>query len=328
MENLNFDQSAIQSQLLERRKRLENAISDIPENHRLVGLLQEVDAALERMEKGVFGICEACHEPIEPERLITDPLTRLCIDHLTTDQQRALEQDLDLASQIQKALLPKNKMILGNWEVSYYYQPAGPVSGDYCDLVEINKQNGDILFVLGDVSGKGVAASMLMSHLHAVIHSLAAFDLSVSQLVDRANRIFCESTLATHYATLVCGKIRQSGEIEICNAGHLPVLHIRGNEVVEMKSTGIPIGLFCNSEYTIQKAKLNPSDKLVLYTDGLSEAWNNKEEFGLERILELAARHSRMNSDELIQTFLSDYNTFMKKVPPSDDLTLMTIQRR
>jgi sigma-B regulation protein RsbU (phosphoserine phosphatase) len=180
----------LNQRLLDRRQRLQTAISEFKETTHLVRLLEEVDSALQRMDKGSYGLCEVCHEPIEEERLMADPLMRNCLDHLTSDQQRALEQDLDLASRIQTQLLPHKSLRFDGWEAYYHYEPAGPVSGDYCDLVSSETERGDIFFLLGDVSGKGVAASILMAHLHAMFRSLIAVGLSANQLVERANRIF------------------------------------------------------------------------------------------------------------------------------------------
>ena len=219
----------IRTQLIDRRQRLERVIDESKETARLVGLLQEVDSALEQVADGTYGACKTCGDPIEEELLLTDPLVSFCLDHLDSDQQRALEQDLELASRIQAALLPENGVRTGGWRIHYLYEPAGPVSGDYCDLVSFEGEDEGLLFVIGDVSGKGVAASMLMSHLHAIFHSLVSFDLSVAQLVERVSRLMCESTLPTHFATLICGKAAKDGKVEICNAGHLPPLVSRRN---------------------------------------------------------------------------------------------------
>jgi len=167
----------LRTQLEQRRQRLETGIALSPENSPLVRLLEEVDSALARMEKGTYGLCETCHDAVERHRLIADPLIRYCLDHLTAEQQRALEQDLELAARIQRALLPRQDLRVGNWQVHYHYEPAGPVSGDYCDLIHSDGEAGDLLFLLGDVSGKGVAASMLMSQLHAMFRSLASVGL-------------------------------------------------------------------------------------------------------------------------------------------------------
>jgi len=94
---------------------------------------------------------------------------------------------------------------------------AGPVSGDYCDLV--SSENGDLFLHVRDVRAKGIAASMLMAHLHAIFRSLITLDLPVDQLVERANHVFADATMPAYYATLVCGRARRSGAIEICNAG-------------------------------------------------------------------------------------------------------------
>src|SRR5713101_5185284 len=146
----------LRSELEQRRERLHSALHSSAGDSSLSQLLTDVDAALDRFASGTYGLCQTCHDPIEPDRLLADPLVQFCLDHLTREEQRALENDLTLASRIQRALLPRVDFSPG-WEVRYHYQPAGLVSGDYCDLLETPD---GLLFLLGDVSGKGVAASM------------------------------------------------------------------------------------------------------------------------------------------------------------------------
>ena len=138
----------LHNQLEERKRRLEAAITLSPQKSGLAELLHEVDSALERMAKGTYGICDECHESIEQDRLLTDPLVCYCLDHLTPPQRDALQRDLDLAAQVQRNLLPRAGLSTGGWETSYYYAPFGPVSGDYCDLIA---SDGQLFFVLGDV---------------------------------------------------------------------------------------------------------------------------------------------------------------------------------
>ena len=97
-----------------------------------------------------------------------------------------------------------------------------------------------------------------MSHLSAVLRTLITVDLPLSQLMERASRAFCESTLPAHYATLVCGRASSSGEIEICNAGHPPPLLIHAGEVVRVDATGVPIGLFCSERFSSRTVRLVP----------------------------------------------------------------------
>ena len=174
----------LHNQLEERKRRLEAAMALSPQQAGLAGLLREVDSALERMAQGTYGICHECHESIEQDRLLTDPLVCYCLDHLTPPQRDALQRDLDLAAQVQRNLLPRAGLIAGGWETSYHYAPFGPVSGDYCDLIP---SDGQLFFVLGDVSGKGVAASMLMAQLHALFRSLTGLSLGLGQMVAQAN---------------------------------------------------------------------------------------------------------------------------------------------
>jgi phosphoserine phosphatase RsbU/P len=319
-------ETKVREQLLDRRHKLQAARLSIDHNAELEFLLGEVDSALDRLEKGTYGLCEVCHDPVEEDRLAVDPLTRFCIDHLTPSEQRALEEDLSLASRIQRGLLPQNAFRTGNWEVSYFYQPAGPVSGDYCDLVA--SDDGSLYFVVGDVSGKGVGASMLMAHLHALFRSLILVGLPLDRLVERASRLFCESTLPSHYATLVCGKTRGNDEIEVCNAGHLPPLLLSDDGLTSIEATGLPLGLFGQERFSSKRFKMPPGSMLLLYTDGLSETVDGHgNEYGAERISNLASRHRTLGCRELIEKCLDDVGAFRRTVPYRDDLTIMALRR-
>jgi sigma-B regulation protein RsbU (phosphoserine phosphatase) len=292
-----------------------------------MGLLKEVDSALQRMEDGTYGLCDLCHDPIEQDWLRADPLVRFCLSHLTPEQQRAFEQDLDLASQIQAALLPKPSVAFEGWDISTHYEPAGPVSGDYCDLMCSDKGRKELVFLLGDISGKGVAASLLMSHLHAIFRSLMPLDMPVTELVERANRVFCESTLSTQFATLICGKASPSGEIDLCNAGHCPALWVRGGEVSPIEATGFPLGIFCGGRYSSTQMRLNPSESLLLYTDGLTEARDRQNnEYGLPRLAAVTARQAP-SAQAVTQACLGDLSSFRSGTDKTDDLSIMVIRR-
>ena len=184
---------SLKNHLNERRGRLQETLKYVPDPTKLYSLLQQVDSALERIDGGSYGICDVCHDPIESERLLMDPLLTVCLDHLSHHQQKALEQDLEFAIKIQRNLLPENNLTVNGWNFSYHYSPAGTVSGDFCDFIKLDDES--VLFVLGDVSGKGISASLMMSHLHALIRSLLSFNLPANEIVTRVNRLFCESSL-------------------------------------------------------------------------------------------------------------------------------------
>src|SRR6266850_5560376 len=312
----------LREQLIDRREKLQTAASAFHRPAELTRLLEEVDAALHRMDIGVYGLCEVCHDPVETERLLADPLTRFCLGDLTPHEQRALEEDLELASQIQTKLLPPLTQQIDGWEVSYHYQPAGAVSGDYCDLIRGDDES--LHFALGDVSGKGVAASMLMAHLNAMFRTLISINLPLERMVERASRVFCESTLPTQYATLIYGRAWTNGQVELCNAGHLPALLVHQGAVKTLQATGLPVGVFCTETFVVDRVQMEKGDTLFLYTDGLSESVDgNGNEYGTERLSKLLIEHRSLSPEPLINLCVNELGVFSSNRSPVDDLTLM-----
>jgi len=325
----------IREQLEKRREELTSAMastSSAAELNPFQDLLHDVGSALERIDQGTYGICDECHDSIEKDRLIADPLVRLCLDHLTDDGRRALERDIELAARIQRGLLPQPDVRFRDWRIQYQYNPAGMVSGDYCDLISPSRDSatgdGKLIFLLGDVTGKGVAASLLMTHLHAMFRSLAGLGLELENLIETANRVFCESTIAGQYATLICGRAGRQGELEIASAGHFPALLVAKDGVRQISSTGLPLGMFSTSRYTVQRVRLEPGDSLLLYTDGISEANSpSGREYGVASIMHVAGERHGWAPHELLAACLKDVMSFSSGAPLKDDQTLMVIHR-
>ena len=187
-------QPDLKTELTNWRDRLEATAKASPDSFELNGLLLEVSAAIERLtQKESYGICQVCHDLIGQAAMTSDPIARTCLNCLTPEQLSELEDDLDRAWLIQGELLPKQNLKFNGWEVAYHYEPAGPVSGDYCDLISTDA--GDLYFMIGDVAGKGVAASLLMTRLHAIFRSLIGTESSVSELVERVNYLFADTTM-------------------------------------------------------------------------------------------------------------------------------------
>lgn len=315
---------SVREQLLAGRARLSEVVGE-NQSERLLQLLEEVDSALHRIDHGSFGVCEICQGTVEEERLRENPLARVCLDCLTPKQQRALEYDLELAAQIQKGLLPPSDVAFPGWDISYHYQPAGVVGGDYCDLIPGN--DGELNFVMADVSGKGVAAAMLSSNLRAIFRSLIPVGLSTAELMTRANRLFRQSALPTQYATLVFGKATIAGDLEIVNAGHLPVL-LAGNSGTRLiESTSQPLGMFDDQLFTPARARMYAGDTLVLYTDGISEAENDDGvEYGRARLQALIELHCGGCPNKLVDTCRQHLDGFRGRRERFDDETLLAIQ--
>jgi len=316
--------NSVREQLLAGRARLTEVVGETESEH-MLHLLEEVDSALHRIDHGSFGVCEICQGTVEEDVMRDNPLARVCLDCLTPKQQRALEYDLELAAQIQKGLLPPCDAAFAGWDISYHYQPAGVVGGDYCDLIDDG--NGGLYFVLADVSGKGVAAAMLSSNLRAVFRSLITVGLPTAELMTRANRLFRQNALPTQYATLVCGKATQSGEMEIVNAGHLPALLASERGITLLESTSQPLGMFDDQKFTASKARLHSGDTLVLYTDGVSEAENEGgDEYGIERLRKVIDEYRAGCTEKLIDACKQQLDQFRGRRERFDDETFLAMQ--
>jgi phosphoserine phosphatase RsbU/P len=325
-----------QEQLTERRTRLEAVTSRNGETEEIHRLVAQVDAALARLESGTFGVCELCGGTVEPERIIADPLTRICLDELPPAERRRLEADLEMAGRIQRALLPPENFAAHGWEVHYRYEPLGLVSGDYCDLIvseggghgASNGHSKELFFLLGDVSGKGVAASLLMSHLHAMFRSLVTVSQPLDQMLSVASRLFCESTTAGQFATLVAGRANSEGELEIVSAGHPPGLLLHCDGVTRIESGGFPLGMFSDAHFTTHRIKTCPGDALLFYSDGVTESRSDAgEEYGVDRLSKLAEKHRGAAPAMFVAGCLDDLRTFSGSQPRHDDVTLMALRR-
>jgi sigma-B regulation protein RsbU (phosphoserine phosphatase) len=314
--------------LLDRRRKLHDAMMSVGPAADLRKLMSEVDAALGRLDDGTYGQCVLCREPFEESELLENPMAAYCLCELSPAQQSDLQADLDLAWRIQAALLPRPDLETGGWEIHYRYQPAGVVSGDYCDVVTPHLPDGDVFFAVGDVSGKGIAAALLMSHLHASFRSHIRLGVPVGELVERASQLLFESTAVSQYATLACGRALSTGEVEISNAGHCPPLRIGNGNLSQVEPHGFPVGMFGRAPYPVEKLWLEPGESLFFYTDGLTEARDERDrEYGEERLVEVLQDHASAEPQALATACLANLQAFRGSAPPTDDLTIMVLRR-
>jgi sigma-B regulation protein RsbU (phosphoserine phosphatase) len=316
----------LRPKIIERRVRLEAAARSVSADY-INDLLAEIDATLQKIDNGSYGLCETCHDPIEADRLECNPLVRFCLDHLNEKELRAHEQDLELATQIQARLLPARNITIGDWVTHYRYEPAGVVGGDYCEIVP-SGDGSSLFFAVGDVAGKGVAASLLMAHLSAILRSLLSLNLPLTEVISRANRLFCESTPATHYATLAAGRTTESG-VELCNAGHCRPALLRHDGTDWIEATGLPLGLFCDHRYTVRHIRLEPGNSLVLYSDGITEAQDPEgNPYEEQRLIRSLQGHAERDAIAMADGVLRDVARFCDTAPRQDDMTLLIVRRQ
>jgi phosphoserine phosphatase RsbU/P len=243
----------------------------------------------------------------------------------TSQVEGDLQTQLELARQVQLRLLPERRCCLSDWEVAFSYESAGFVSGDYVDLIPAGADA--FYFALGDVSGKGVAASMLMSHLHATLRTLLPSNRTIEEVVTIASSTFCQSALPAQFATLVLGKADRSGNVELVNAGHNPLLLVEGAEVEIVAAASLPLGMFCSTDFTSVRRSVSPESTLFLYSDGITESTDETgNEFDLSRLAETLLQSRNRLPSELVETIQRTIIGFTNGAQPSDDRTMLALR--
>ncbi|MGH9381158.1 MAG: PP2C family protein-serine/threonine phosphatase [Thermoanaerobaculia bacterium] len=271
--------------------------------------------------------CAICHDPIEPGLQLLHPSVTVCLACLSVEERRRLESDLQSAAQAQRALLPPLQVQHDGWQIAYTWMPAGAVSGDHVDLLRPARETDPLHLLLGDVAGKGVAAALLQSRLHAIFRAVASPDVELTALLARTNELLAESTLAASYATLVALRLHADGRVELGNAGHpLPLLADRRG-VRPVEGSDLPLGLFPDASFTRRELDLAPGSTLLLFTDGLTEAEAGGEEFGIGRAAAALRRAAALPPTELLASMRADLQFWLKGAPRGDDLTIVAIRR-
>ncbi len=256
-------------------------------------------------------------------------LIALAVIGLRTPQYlrgRHLEGELLLAKLVQRDLQPKPHSISGDLVFAASAVAADHVGGDFYDIFEVSP--GKTAIVLGDVSGKGLPAGLLVSVLQGAIRSSTS--LRHESACDRINRMLCELTANARFATLFWGVFdAESGTLRYVNAGHAaPMLFRHGQNRIERLDEGGPVlGLLPSVRYSAGSVKIDCRDTLVLYSDGVNEAANrNEEEFGDDRLQEMVSRADAATPDELCERIMGQVSAFASAGPPADDRTLMVVR--
>ena len=238
-----------------------------------------------------------------------------------------IDEELRTAYTIQSRLLPRVLPRVGGYTFAGTNRPCKTVSGDYFDV--ILRRDGRIYFIVADVSGKGITAALVMASLATAFDIFSRTDPTPAALVHDLNQTLTPKTSPSKFATLVAGVLDPvTGVVEYANAGHVSPLVVGINGVEEFTSTDLVVGLFESAKYRTQRLTLNPGDSLVLFTDGVTEAENHREEqLGLPAVAELLRAHHCKAADSIIRSIEDFVQNFIGEVTPGDDVTLLTISR-
>ncbi len=244
-------------------------------------------------------------------------------------ERKRLESEVKLARDIQMALLPQELPDVANYELHGGNLPSRGVSGDLFKVVE-REPGGDCYVFLADVSGKGIAASLLTASLEALVAGQIELGAPTDASCALVSRLLFDRTPPEKYATGFLGVLDPAtGGMKYTNAGHNPGLWIRNDGTSQwLEATGMPLGILPGGEYTTESVSLDRGDVLVLYTDGITEAENPaEEEFGEERLQEVCVRHHKLPLADLAEKLESELEAFAEGVPFADDRTFVMVRR-
>jgi len=248
--------------------------------------------------------------------------------HLAEIDKQRMEQELELGRQIQASLLPAPPAGIAHTDLAALNKSCYEVGGDYFDFLELPE--GAWGLAIGDVSGKGVSAALIMSSLQAALRVAAPTETDLCQLMSRLNRLLHRMTRGRKYVTFFFGHYTpESGELRYVNAGHNPPLLLRGGVITKLESTGFPIGVFPEARFERGNVTMTPGDTLLLYTDGFVEAENpDGEEFGMSRWEAAFLEQGALQAQQLPGALVQRIAAFENGTPPTDDKTLVVIRRR
>jgi phosphoserine phosphatase RsbU/P len=290
-------------------------------NQKIVGVLQLLNKTI-----GSFGQRDlAFLASISDHMAIAMENARM---HMEVVVKQRMERELQLGREIQSRLLPVPPSDIAGIELAAQSIPCYEVGGDYYDFLEL--PDGDLGLVIGDVSGKGVAAALIMSSVQAALRVAAAIEDDLAALVTRLNALIYRNTSGRKYVTFFFGRYTPStGELRFVNAGHNPPFIASPDSIEKLDSTGRPIGLLPDSRYEARTVTIPRDATLFLYTDGLNEAADpDEEEFGNERLVETFREMSSKSAAEVPGAVLAKITAFERGAHATDDKTLVVMRRR
>lgn len=243
-------------------------------------------------------------------------------------EKKRMEEELKVASEIQIRLQPLSPPRIPNYDMVGISFPCREIGGDYYDFIK--RKNGSVLLALGDVSGKGMGAALMMSSLHAALHAQAQTWLKPDQIVTEVNKYIFASSPENKFLTLFCAELDPlTGELSYSNAGHNPpILVSKDGSYRLLESGGLPIGITDEIIYDTNSLVIKPGDVLVIYSDGITDSVNEQDEdFGENRLIEVVRGYRNRTASKLRDQIEGAIADFMGTRAPVDDTTFVIVKR-
>lgn len=268
-------------------------------------------------------------EDLEPLRTFAS-LVAVALDrahfHREMIVKKRLEEELAIARRIQLSFLPATTPKFEPYDLGGMNFPTLEVGGDYYDFIPITPT--DLGVAIGDVTGKGVAAAILMASFRASLRLESRSNYAIATILQKVNDFLCESNPPDQFVTAFYGVIdRRHNILTFSNAGHNPPFVIRDSEAIPLDTGGLLLGSFPRVQYEEGRMELHPGDLLVLYTDGVTEARNGQgEEFGVGRLLDLVRTYRDLGATDMVRRICHEVQRFESDAFPQDDLTVSIVK--
>jgi sigma-B regulation protein RsbU (phosphoserine phosphatase) len=235
--------------------------------------------------------------------------------------------EIEIARQVQLALLPARHPQPEGWSLWSFMRPANDVGADLVDYIDLPEERLGV--VLGDVAGKGLGAALLTAKLQATLRALVPGCPSLSDLGAQVNEILHKDGIDNRFVTLFYLELRPgSGRLRYLNAGHNPPFVLREKTTESLQASAIPLGMMAGTTYTEGELTLEPGNLLVVYSDGLTEARNSRdEEFGADRLQAMLPRLRGLSAEESVRLIIDEVNVFLGRERAHDDLSLVVLAR-
>jgi sigma-B regulation protein RsbU (phosphoserine phosphatase) len=240
-----------------------------------------------------------------------------------------MEEDLSVARDLQASMLPADCPEIEGYKIAARSTPAREVGGDFFDFINIGENK--LGLVVADVTGKSVSGALVMSLSRSVFRMVSENELSVGEIMVRANRQIKKDIKSGMFVALLYAVLdTQDRTLEICSAGQTQPIHLLAEtgEAVLVETIGdtFPLGILASADYQGTRVQLSPGDKIVFYTDGIVEAMNKKEEmYGFERLLDVVQASHAMDADSLLTEIINRVDAFAAGVEQHDDITVIVL---
>lgn len=331
----------IRKGLVEKRDYLTTWLDTVPKNKLRENLgssnpekvherLAAIDEAIKESEAGTLGVCTVCHDYVNPRLLEMDYTACVCLDHYSDEEIRDLEYELELAQDIHRALLTHHEWDIPGIELAAFSRPAQILGGDYFDFLRF--QNGSYALVIADIAGHGISASLYMASLQTALRMLIPICSSPVEVITKIHHLYNHNVYFNTFVTLFLAAFDPaSSSLTYINAGHNPPLLLcrsnrEGYLTDWLRPTGAAIGLVEEPEFETVMVPLHPGDLLILYTDGVTEAMNQKDIFGTERLANYARQSIDLPAQGLVHSLWQHLVDYTHGSPLSDDTTIVAMK--